>query len=204
MIDENDHSAFRLGGLFWLMMVLMLCSGATELGLAQWASLFAESGLRVSKTVGDLLGPCAFALFQGTARVIYARMSDRCDARCLLSWCGAGCVIGYGLIVFSPWPLLSLLGFCVSGLFVGPMWPGILSLSSQRYPTGGTSMFALLALCGDMGCSLAPAMVGAVSGALRLGFSQADALRGGFGVCALFPLLLTIGLVLLRRNKPAE
>lgn len=204
MVREKATSSFMRSGLFWLFMALMLCSGATELGLAQWASLFAERGLRVSKTVGDLLGPCAFALFQGAARVVYARLSSRYDARRILVLCAIGCVIGYALIVVSPWPLVSLLGFCLSGLFVGPMWPGILSLSSAHYPVGGTAMFALLALCGDMGCSLAPAMVGAVSDGLRYSIPLADALRGGFGVCALFPVLLAVGLVALRRHKQVD
>lgn len=188
-------------GLFWLFMALMLCSGAAELCLAQWASLFAERGLRVTKTVGDLLGPCAFALFQGAARVVYARLSVRYDARRMLVLCAIGCVIGYAIIVASPWPLVSLLGFCLCGWCVGPMWPGVLSLSSARYPIGGTSMFALLALCGDIGCSLAPAMVGAVSEGLHTSLSVADALRTGFGVCMVFPILLVVGLLLLRRRK---
>ena len=192
---------FRFAGLFLLLMLLMLCGGATELGLAQWASLFAERGLRVSKTLGDLLGPCAFALFQGSARVVYARQSLSHDARRMLVLCAVGCVVSYSLIVASPWPLLSLLGFCLCGWFVGPMWPGILSLASERYPTGGTSMFATLALCGDMGCALAPAMVGAVSDAVRMNVSLAYALRSGFGVCMIFPILLLVGLLLLRKRQ---
>ena len=186
---------------FWLFMALMLCSGAAELGLAQWASLFAERGLGVTKTMGDLLGPCAFALCQGTARVTYARLSARYDARCVLVLCAVGCVIGYAAIAASPWPPVSLLGFCLSGWCVGPMWPGVLSLASARYPMGGTSMFALLALCGDVGCSLAPAMVGAVSDGLQTVCSVADALRIGFGVCTVFPVLLVLGLLLLRQRK---
>lgn len=200
-VKRKESTAFMRSGLFWLFMALMLCSGATELGLAQWASLFAERGLRISKTLGDLLGPCAFALFQGASRVVYAHLSVRLDARRLLVSCAFGCVFSYGLIVLSPWPFVSLLGFCLSGWFVGPMWPGILSLASTHYPVGGTSMFALLALCGDMGCSLAPTMVGAVSDRLQVGLPLADALRGGFGVCALFPVMLVIGLLLLRKRK---
>ena len=201
-VQKGTSTAVLHGGCFWLFMALMLCSGASELGLAQWSSLFAERGLCVSKTMGDLLGPCAFALCQGTARVAYARLSVRCDARRMLVLYAGGCVIGYAMIVASPWPLVSLLGFCLCGWCIGPMWPGILSLASTRYPTGGTAMFALLALCGDVGCSLAPAMVGAVSEGLQRSFVLADALRAGFGVCMTFPVLLVIGLLLLhRRNR---
>ena len=158
---QQHHASTTVvwSGLFCLLMALMLCSGATELGLAQWASLFAERGLRVTKTAGDLLGPCAFALFQGAARVAYARLTVRYDARRVLILHAVGCVFAYGVIVLSPWPFVSLVGFCLCGWCVGPMWPGVLSLASARYPMGGTSMFAILALCGDMGCSLAPALV---------------------------------------------
>lgn len=189
-------------GAVWLLLALMVFSGASEMAPGQWASLFAEEGLGVSKTVGDLLGPCAFALLQGTSRILFARLSRRWDAVWLLGVCGVGCVLGYLLIVLSPWPAVSLLGFCLAGLSVGPMWPGVLSVSSARYPAGGTTLFALLALCGDLGCSTSPGVVGAVSNALQGGGSSLIAsLRGGFGVCVLFPVLLTLGLWLLSGQK---
>lgn len=199
--EKGSSSHFMHSGLFWLFMALMLFSGASELGLAQWASLFAERGLRVTKTLGDLLGPCAFAFFQGLSRVVYARLTLRYDARRLLVMCAVGCVLSYGTIVLSPWPFVSLLGFCLAGLFVGPMWPGVLSLSSAHFPVGGTAMFALLALCGDLGCSSAPAIVGAVSESLQARIPLVDALRGGFGVSMVFPVLLVIGLLWLRKRK---
>ena len=202
--EQTDGRPFFRTALFWLLMMLMLCAGATELGVAQWASLFAEQGLRISKTLGDLMGPCAFALFQGISRVVYARLSTRYDGRRILVWHAVGCVGAYALIALSPWPPLSLFGFCLCGWCVGPMWPGVLSLSSTRYPVGGTAMFAALALCGDVGCSLAPAMVGAVSDALQHDLPTAEALRYGFGVCLIFPMLLLIGLVTLRNKRSAE
>lgn len=201
---KSSPSHFMRAGLFWLFMVLMLFSGASELGLAQWASLFAERGLRVTKAMGDLLGPCAFAFFQGLSRVVYARLTLRYDARRLLVLCAAGCVLSYATIVLSPWPLISLLGFCMAGLFVGPMWPGLLSLSSTHFPAGGTAMFAMLALCGDLGCSTAPAIVGAISESLQASMPLVDALRSGFGVSMVFPVLLVVGLVLLRKRKVAN
>ena len=192
-------------GTVWLLLALMIFSGAAEMAPGQWASLFAEEGLGVSKTFGDLLGPCAFALLQGTSRILFAGFSRRWDPVRLLGVCGVGCVLGYLLIVLSPWPAVSLLGFCVAGLAVGPMWPGVLSVSSARYPTGGTTLFALLALCGDIGCSTSPGVVGAVSNGLQNGgFSLIASLRGGFGVCVLFPVLLTLGLWFLAGRKKAS
>ena len=201
-VDKKQPPSLLHHGLFWLFMALMLFSGASEMGVAQWASLFAERGLRISKAMGDLLGLCAFAVLQGASRVVYARLTQRRDPPRLLAVYALGCAIGYGIVAVSPWPTISLLGFCLCGWFVGPMWPGLLSLSSARFPAGGTAMFALLALCGDVGCATAPALVGSVSDGLQYGgIAVADALRGGFGVCAVFPVLLAFGLVLLCRRK---
>lgn len=204
---EDGGKGMSLKQLFtsrtmWLLMLLMVCSGAAEMAPAQWASLFAESGLQVSKTMGDLLGPCAFACLQGISRVVFAGFSSRQDPRRLMVFSGALCVVGYLIIVLSPWPLLSLVGFGICGIAVGPMWPGVLSLGSARFPVGGTAMFALLALCGDLGCSLAPAVVGWVSeGVQQSGSSLQEALKSGMGLCVLFPVLLFIGLVMLGRKK---
>lgn len=196
-----SHTFLR-SGLFWVMMALMMFAGAVELAPAQWASFFAEHGLGISKSVGDLLGPCAFALFQGVSRVAFSHLARRYDPRRLLVMHAVGCVVSYAIIVLVPHPLLSLLGFCLCGWFVGPMWPGVLSLSSERYPAGGTSMFAVLALCGDMGCAVAPLMVGTVTDVLvAADQSSALAMRGGFAVCMIFPLLLVAGLLLLRKRK---
>lgn len=193
-------------GMVWLLLVMMICSGAAEMAPGQWASLFAEEGLGVSKTWGDLLGPCAFALLQGTARLLFGRVTRRRSPTAVLAVCAMGCVTGYLLIALSPWPWLSLLGFCVCGLAVGPMWPGVLSISAGRYPTGGTTLFALLALCGDLGCSTSPGLVGLVSDRLCVkGYDLTSSLRGGFGVCMLFPIGLAVGLWLLyRKEKSAD
>lgn len=197
--SERSHTFLR-SSLFWVMMALMMFAGAVELAPAQWASFFAEHGLGISKSVGDLLGPCAFALFQGVSRVAFSHLARRYDPRRLLVMHAVGCVVSYAIIVLVPHPLLSLLGFCLCGWFVGPMWPGVLSLSSERYPAGGTSMFAVLALCGDMGCAVAPLMVGTVTDVLvAADQSSALAMRGGFAVCMIFPLLLVAGLLLLRK-----
>lgn len=202
-VDARASSPSLLhSGLFWLFMALMVFSGATELAPAQWASFFAENGLGIPKAVGDLLGPCAFALFQGISRVVFSRMSRSHDPRHLLVLHGVGCVASYAIVVLVPYPFVSLLGFCLCGWCIGPMWPGVLSLSSERFPAAGTSMFAMLALCGDVGCSVAPVMVGAVADRLVAeDWLPSLAMRIGFAVCIFFPVLLTIGLMLLRKRK---
>ena len=201
-VESQKNGGLLRNYTFWLILALMVCSGATELGPAQWASFFAEHGLHIPKAVGDLLGPCALALFQGVSRVVFARLSNRFDPRRLLAIHAVGCVAAYGLIVLSPWPFVSLLAFCICGWCVGPMWPGLLSLSSQRFPNGGTAMFALLALCGDIGCASAPYAVGAVTDFLvEAEWTSALAMRGGFAVCMAFPIMLLIGLLLLRKRK---
>lgn len=204
---EEDHcdvsaSSVMRYGLFWLLMALMVLSGASEMAPAQWASFFAEQNLGIPKAVGDLLGPCAFAVFQGVSRVVFSCMARRRNPRRLLALHAVGCLVAYATIVFAPHPMLSLLGFCLCGWFVGPMWPGVLSLASARFPVGGTAMFAILALCGDVGCATAPMMIGAVTDRLvAANWLSSVAMRGGFAVCMLFPALLVIGLLLLQRCK---
>ena len=192
-------------GRFWLMLLLMLCAGSTEIAASQWASLFAEVGLGVPKAVGDLLGPCGFALLMGISRIFFAGGQRAKNMTRSLTVCGVGCVIGYLLIVLSPWPLLSLAGFCVCGFGVGLMWPGVLSLGAKAFPLGGTAMFSLLALCGDIGCSIGPGMVGSISNALqRAGEPTITALKWGLAAATVFPLLLVITVRVLRRKSLFE
>lgn len=188
--------------VIWLLMLLMLCAGAAEQAVSQWASLFAEAGLGVSKTMGDLLGPLLFAVLMGSARVVFGRHGRTESLRRTMAVCALGCIAGYLLTVLSPLSLLSLAGVGLCGLSVGVMWPGLLSLSSSIYPRGGTAMFALLALCGDVGCSLGPGLVGTVSDRLQTaGTDTSAALRGGIAVGLIFPLLLLAGVLLLRGRK---
>ncbi len=211
--EEGEGGVLSLRQLFshrtlWLFLLLMLCSGATELGIAQWASLFAETGLQVPKTVGDLLGPCAFAALQGLSRLFFGAVSRRMPVYRLLLCFAVGCVGSMLLVVLAPTPLLSLIGVALCGVCVGPMWPGLLSLSSARYPGGGTAMFSLLAFCGDVGCTAGPAVVGMVSDWMQAkGASLLVSLRGGIGLSILFPLVLALGLGYLcvrrhRKNVP--
>lgn len=181
---------------FWLLALLMVCSGASELSMSQWASAFAESGLHVSKAMGDLAGPCFFAILMGMARVFHAKLADRLDLSRYMGFCALLCIASYLLAALSPIALLSLLGCGICGFSVGVMWPGTFSLAATKCPKGGTAMFALLALAGDTGCSLGPTVVGFVSAALN------DNLKAGLLSAILFPLLLLFGLFLCKEILP--
>jgi len=180
--------------LFWLLILLMVCSGASEASMAQWASAFTESALGVSKTVGDLAGPCLFAVFMGITRVIYGKMSEKLDLTKVMLLCGTLCVLCYLTASLSPIPILGLAGCAICGMAVGIMWPGTLSISSQKCPRGGTAMFAFLALAGDLGATVSPALVGSLSG------TAGGDLKTGLLVGAVFPAVLVIGLIVLKRT----
>ena len=181
--------------VFWVFMLLMVCAGASEQAMSQWASAFAESGLHVSKTIGDLAGPCLFAVLMGTSRALYAKFSEKLDLRNAMFASGILCILSYLIASLSPIPALSLIGCGLCGLSVGLFWPGTFSLAAKTLP-GSTAMFALFALAGDLGCAGGPTLVGTISGFLG------GNLKSGilFAVC--FPILLCIGLFLYRkRNK---
>jgi len=181
--------------LFWLLMLLMICSGASEQAMIQWASVFAEGGLKVSKTVGDLTGPCLFAVLMGISRVGYSRLSEKINLKFFMICSSVLCIISYLLASLSPNPVLALIGCALCGLSVGIMWPGTFSLAAAKCPEGGTALFALLALGGDLGCSSGPTLVGMTSGILG-GNIKAGILTG-----IIFPVLLIFGLVLLSRTR---
>lgn len=187
-------SLFR-SRLFWLFVLLMLCSGASEQAMSQWSSFFAEEGLHVSKTVGDLLGPCMFALLMGLSRWFYGTRGDGIPLRSFIVASGALCVVSYLIAVFSPVPVLSLIGCGVCGLSVGIMWPGVFSLSAETCPQGGTAMFALLALAGDVGCSSGPSVVSGISALFG------GELKAGLLAAIVFPLLLIAGIRSLQRQS---
>ena len=182
---------------FWLMIILMITGGASEQAMAQWASAFAEKGLGVSKVMGDLLGPCMFAVLMGTSRVIYAKAAPKIDTLMYAVGCGAVCTVSYLIAALSPYPLVSLLGCAVCGLSVGIFWPGFFSIAAVKLPKGGTPLFALLAFAGDIGCSGGPTLVGLVSGAFS------DNLKVGLGCSVIFPLVLILTSLTLKRQKQA-
>ena len=148
---------------FWAFIVIMVCAGACELSVSQWASAFAEAGLGVSKTVGDLAGPMAFAILMGGARIFYSRMGNKIRIEKYLVICSAICLFSYLLIALSPYKFLSLVGCGICGFAVGVMWPGSYSMAAAKMPGGGAAMFAMLAFAGDTGCAVGPGLVGAVS-----------------------------------------
>ena len=180
--------------LFWLLALLMVCSGASELSMSQWASAFTESALGVAKSVGDLAGPCAFALLMGSARMFYAKFSDNVDLTKFMLLSGGLCVVCYLLAGLSRSPVLGLLGCGLCGLSVGIMWPGTFSVATVALRGGGTAMFALLALAGDLGGSLGPALV---SASAQL---ASESLKAGLLAAIVFPALMILGLVLLRKK----
>lgn len=181
--------------LFWIMMLLMMCAGACEQGISQWASAFAEMGLGVSKTVGDLAGPMLFAILMGSSRAIYGKYSDKIKLEKFMAICGVLCLGSYLLASLSKSPVLGLMGCALCGLSVGILWPGTFSMAAAGIRTGGTAMFALLALAGDLGCSGGPTFVGLVSEACG------EDLKKGILAGAIFPILLLIGLFFNKKNK---
>lgn len=191
----KDHGGMRglfRSRMFWIALLTILCAGASEQAMAQWASLFAEQGLGVSKLLGDLLGPCLFALFMFIGRFWYGRSEERVSMRPLLIGSTLMCVLSYMLAVFSPWPLLALLSCAFCGLSVSLMWPGTLSFTAARMTHGGTALFSCMALAGDAGCSLGPWLTGLVSDMVRVGYTGPDpeqyGLRMGLITAAIFPL----------------
>ena len=174
---------------FWLLMLMMVCSGASEQAVSQWASAFAEKGLGLSKTMGDLTGPMAFAILMGSARAVYGKYGDRINLDTFMKYSTLLCVASYLLISLSPSPLLSLIGCAVCGLSVGIMWPGTFSKAAKALRNGGTAMFALLALAGDLGCSGGPTVVGMVSNAVH------GNMKLGILAAIVFPVLLLVSLL---------
>lgn len=187
---DKKRSVFRTF-TFWALIVLMLCAGAAEQAMSQWASSFAEAGLGVSKTVGDILGPCLFAVLMGIARVFYAKYSEKMNLSKFMFLSAMLCVVSYLIAALSPLPMLSLLGCALCGFAVGIMWPGTICMASERIRDGGVKMFALLALAGDAGCTLGPTAAGWIAEA------AGNDLKVSFLVSIIFPALIMLFLVLL-------
>ena len=172
---------------FWLLFVMMICAGASEQSVSQWASLFAEKGLGISKTAGDLAGPMAFAFLMGASRAFYGKYGEKINLDRFMAVSSVLCILSYLCLVFMPVPVLSLAGCALCGLSVGILWPGTFSRASKALPAGGTALFALLALGGDIGCSGGPTLVGMVSGMCK------GNLKIGILAALIFPVLLLTG-----------
>lgn len=181
--------------LFWVSLVLMVCAGASELAMAQWASAFAEAAIGLSKTWGDLTGPCLFAVTMGISRVIFGKFGHRMDLTKFMLTSGALCLACYLLSSLAGNPLLGLMGCILCGFSVGIMWPGTISICAKQFPAGGTAMFALLAMAGDFGGALGPGMVGSIT--QRAG----DNLRAGMLAGCAFPLVLIASLLILKSRS---
>lgn len=201
LVDEGKGmkigSLFKMP-LFWVCMILMICSGASELSMSQWASAYAESALGLSKMMGDLAGPCLFAVAMGICRVFYGKYGEKIDLIKFMMGSGILCLVCYVMASVSGNPIIGLIGCIVCGFSVAIMWPGSLSLSSAKIPTGGTAMFALLAMAGDLGGSIGPSIVGTVTQ------NANDNLQAGMAVGCIFPIVLVAGLLILKRFKKSE
>ena len=197
---EDGESGLELKDLFrikvfWILLIMMVCAGASEQAVSQWASAFAEKGLGISKAAGDLAGPMAFAVLMGMSRLFYGKYGDRIHLERFMVHSSFLCILSYLGISLFPIPLINLIACAVCGLSVGIMWPGTFSKASAVLPKGGTALFALLALGGDIGCSGGPTLVGMVSGAMG------DNLKMGILAGIIFPVLLLMGIILCRKTK---
>ena len=184
--------------LFWVAIVLMVCAGASEMSMAQWASAYTEAALGFSKSVGDLIGPCMFAVTMGISRVIYGKYGAKIKLERYMIASGILCLCCYLLASLSSSPVLGLIGCIFCGFSVGIMWPGTISITSPRLPQGGTALFAFLAMAGDLGGAFGPSLVGTVS--QRAG----DSLQSGMLAGSVFPLVLIVALVLFGRRTAKE
>lgn len=173
---------------------MMLCAGASEQAVSQWASSFAEQGLHISKTLGDLAGPMAFALLMGSSRLIYGKYGEKMNLDRFMKYSCILCMISYLGISLIPVPFIELICCAICGFSVGIMWPGTFSKASASIRRGGTVMFAMLALAGDLGCSSGPTLVGFVSSAFG------NTLQAGILAAIIFPALLLSGIILSRRT----
>lgn len=178
--------------IFWLLLILMVCAGASEQAMSQWASAFAESALKVSKAVGDMAGPCAFAAFMGSARALYGKYSDRIPLKKMMAGSALLCILCYILAGVSKNPAWGLAGCALCGFSVGIFWPGTFSIAAKALPGGGTAMYALMALGGDAGCSLGPTVVGMTANMTEGNLSV------GFLAAIVFPALMLLGIFRVR------
>ncbi|MDE7178103.1 MAG: MFS transporter [Lachnospiraceae bacterium] len=199
----DDGKGMKISGLlrvplFWISIILMVCAGASELSMAQWASAYAESALGLSKAMGDLTGPCMFAITMGVCRVIFGKYGDRLDLMKFMIGSGILCLLCYIAASISNSPIIGLIGCILCGFSVGIMWPGTISICSARLPEGGTAMFALLAMAGDLGGSLGPSLVGYITQ------NAGNNLKKGMLVGCVFPLVLILSLLILKFFAPPK
>lgn len=199
----DEETGMKISGLlrvplFWISIILMVCAGASELSMAQWASAYTESALRFTKAIGDLAGPCMFAVTMGISRSIFGKYGDRLDLMRFMIGSGVLCLSCYIAASISNNPIIGLVGCILCGFSVGIMWPGTISICSGRLPEGGTAMFALLAMAGDLGGAFGPSLVGNITQ------NAGNDLRKGMLVGCIFPLVLILSLLLLRGMRKTK
>lgn len=199
--DEMKVSELFKSGTFILLALLMLCAGASELAMSQWASTFAEESLGVDKLTGDLLGPCLFALLMASARVVFGLVGDKVDVKKVLTFSAGLCVTAYLLSTLSKSPIVSLIGCGLCGLSVATMWPGVFSFAAKIFPRGGTPLFAMLAVFGDFGCAFGPWLAGVVSDGVRASTITFDPLKFGLMIAVVFPITMIITISVLSKKK---
>ncbi len=183
---------------FIFCIIIMICSGASEIGMSQWSSYFAEAGLKVSKFTGDLLGPCLFAVLMGTGRMIYGFIGEKINLKTALCCSAALCAACYIGTSFISNPVISLLTCALTGISVSIMWPATLSLAAKLFPKGGGSMYSVLALSGDTGCTLGPWFISFMTLSVSSGNTSGEALKTGLGFGALFPVIMLFAVVMLK------
>ena len=195
--DAESMSMTQLLGnrIFWLFLILMIAAGASEATMAQWTSAFAEESLGVDKSIGDLAGPCGFAFCMGLGRLWYGKKGEKLDLSAYMLGAGALCFVAYLTASLASVPLISLTGCMISGLAVGIMWPGAISLTSARMPTGGTALFALLALAGDAGGTFGPSLVGLCTRSVE------SNIQSGLLAASIFPIILVVCILGIRWER---
>ena len=206
--ESTSVSTYFKSPIMYVAILLMICGGASEMAMSQWASLFAESGLGVTKVIGDLLGPCLFAIFMGLGRTVYGVSGGKLNIKLGLMLCGVLCTVCYLVTVFCDVPFIALIGCAVCGLGVSLMWPGVLSMTSAEFgKLSSPALFAFLALAGDVGCSLGPWITGKVSDVyleLNVAATNSDALRAGLLAACVFPVVMVLGcfsMLLVKKKK---
>ena len=204
--NENENiSAKQLFSkkLFWVFVVLMICSGAAELSMSQWSSMFVEKGLEISKTLGDIIGPCMFALTMGISRLFYGKFGDRIDLTKYIVMSSALCILSYIMTAAVSNSIVAIAGCALCGFSVGIMWPGVISLAAHKCPEGSTPMFGYLAMAGDIGCSLGPGIVGFIASAVRSA-NEYDGLRYGLLSVVFFPIIMFVFVIILKNMRLAK
>ncbi len=181
--------------VFWGFLLVMMCGGASEIGISQWASAFAETSLGISKTAGDVIGPCMFAVMMASARILHSKYPHFITLSKAIMYCGIFAAVCYLAAALVPIPFVALIACGLCGFAVGIMWPGTLSLASRTYPAAGGALFAVMALAGDVGCTIGPSAVGFVASIFG------GDLRTGLLVGTFFPLLMVVGLMFLNKKK---